>query len=286
VDDPRESLIDQITLFPFGWSGLNELIETTEIAERQEAEDALRAVKRELEVQLEARDQLLVREQLARAEAESANNMKDEFLATVSHELRTPLNAIIGWSHMLSEGRLDPPMTARALETIERNARSQAQIIDDILDVSRIITGKLYLELHPIEIAPVLEAAINVVRPTAEAKGIQIEVDFEPEPAAVPGDINRLQQVFWNLLSNAIKFTPAGGKVFVRLRHVNSGVEITVADTGQGINPDFLPYVFDRFRQADSTSTRQHGGLGLGLAIARHLVEIHGGSISASSAAW
>ena len=137
--------------------------------------------------------------------------------------------------------------------------------------------------LHPVEIAPVLEAAINVVRPTAEAKGIQIDVDFEPEPAAVPGDINRLQQVFWNLLSNAVKFTPAGGKIFVRLRHVNSEVEITVADTGQGINQDFLPYVFDRFRQADSTSTRQHGGLGLGLAIARHLVEIHGGSVSASS---
>ena len=171
-------------------------------------------------------------------------------------------------------------MTDRAIETISRNARSQAQIIDDILDVSRIITGKLYLELHPVEIAPVLEAAINVVRPTAEAKGIQIEVEFEPEPAAVPGDMNRLQQVFWNLLANAVKFTPTGGKIFVRLRHLNSDVEITVADTGQGISPDFLPYVFDRFRQADSTSTRQHGGLGLGLAIARHLVDIHGGSVS------
>jgi PAS domain S-box-containing protein len=227
---------------------------------------------------------LLERESNARANAEESNRLKDEFLATVSHELRTPLTAILGWSRMLETGTLAPDMADRAIETIGRNARSQAQIIDDILDVSRIITGKLYLELHPIEIAPVLEAAINVVRPTAEAKGIQIEVDFEPEPAAVPGDINRLQQVFWNLLSNAIKFTPAGGKVFVRLRHVNSGVEITVADTGQGINPDFLPYVFDRFRQADSTSTRQHGGLGLGLAIARHLVEIHGGSISASSA--
>jgi len=227
---------------------------------------------------------LLERESNARANAEESNRLKDEFLATVSHELRTPLTAILGWSRMLETGTLAPDMADRAIETIGRNARSQAQIIDDILDVSRIITGKLYLELHPIEIAPVLEAAINVVRPTAEAKGIQIEVDFEPEPAAVPGDINRLQQVFWNLLSNAVKFTPAGGKVIVRLRHVNSGVEITVADTGQGISSDFLPYVFDRFRQADSTSTRQHGGLGLGLAIARHLVEIHGGSISASSA--
>jgi PAS domain S-box-containing protein len=226
---------------------------------------------------------LLERESTARASAEESNRLKDEFLATVSHELRTPLTAILGWSRMLETGSLGNEMATRAIETISRNARSQAQIIDDILDVSRIITGKLYLELHPIEIAPVLEAAINVVRPTAEAKGIQVEVDFEPEPAAVPGDVNRLQQVFWNLLANAVKFTPAGGTVSVQLRHVNSGVEITVADTGQGISPEFLPFVFDRFRQADSTSTRQHGGLGLGLAIARHLVEIHGGSISASS---
>jgi PAS domain S-box-containing protein len=226
---------------------------------------------------------LLERESNARASAEESNRLKDEFLATVSHELRTPLTAILGWSRMLESGSLAKDMTDRAIETISRNARSQAQIIDDILDVSRIITGKLYLELHPVEIAPVLEAAINVVRPTAEAKGIQIEVEFEPEPAAVPGDMNRLQQVFWNLLANAVKFTPTGGKIFVRLRHLNSDVEITVADTGQGISPDFLPYVFDRFRQADSTSTRQHGGLGLGLAIARHLVDIHGGSVSVSS---
>ena len=227
---------------------------------------------------------LLERESKARASAEESNRLKDEFLATVSHELRTPLTAILGWSRMLQSGSLTNDMTDRAIETISRNARSQAQIIDDILDVSRIITGKLYLELHPVEIAPALEAAMNVVRPTAEAKGIQIEVDFEPEPAAVPGDMNRLQQVFWNLLANAVKFTPTGGKVFVRLRHVNSEVEITVADTGQGISSDFLPFVFDRFRQADSTSTRQHGGLGLGLAIARHLVEAHGGSVLASSA--
>ena len=224
---------------------------------------------------------LLERESTARASAEESNRLKDEFLATVSHELRTPLTAILGWSRMLQSDSLDTDMAARAIETIKRNAKSQAQIIDDILDVSRIITGQLYLELHPIELAPVLDAAINVVRPTAEAKGIQIEVDFEPEPAAVPGDANRLQQVFWNLLSNAVKFTPANGKVSVRLRHVNSEVEVEVADTGLGITPEFLPFVFDRFRQADSTSTRQHGGLGLGLAIARHLVEIHGGSIAA-----
>jgi PAS domain S-box-containing protein len=226
---------------------------------------------------------LLERESTARASAEESNRLKDEFLATVSHELRTPLTAILGWSRMLQGGSLESEMATRAIETIKRNAKSQAQIIDDILDVSRIITGNLYLELNPVEIAPVLEAAVNVVRPTADAKGIQIDVDLEPEPAAVPGDVNRLQQVFWNLLSNAVKFTPAGGRVTVALHHVDSQVQITVADTGQGITPEFLPFVFDRFRQADSTSTRQHGGLGLGLAIARHLVEIHGGSISASS---
>ena len=226
---------------------------------------------------------LLERESTTRASAEESNRLKDEFLATVSHELRTPLTAILGWSRMLQGGLLDSEMAARAIETIKRNAKAQAQIIDDILDVSRIITGKLYLELHPIELAPVLESAVNVVRPTAEAKGMQIELDFAQEPAAVPGDANRLQQVFWNLLSNAVKFTPAGGRVTVRLRHLNSEVEIEVADTGQGITSEFLPFVFDRFRQADSTSTRQHGGLGLGLAIARHLVEIHGGSIAARS---
>lgn len=226
---------------------------------------------------------LLERESKARASAEESNRLKDEFLATVSHELRTPLTAILGWSRMLQGGSLASDTAARAIKTIERNAKSQAQIIDDILDVSRIITGKLYLEFHPVELAPVLEAAISVVRPTAEAKGIQIEVDFEPEPAAISGDANRLQQVFWNLLSNAVKFTPTNGNVLVRLSHVNSESEIVVTDSGQGIKTDFLPFVFDRFRQADSTSTRQHGGLGLGLAIARHLVEIHGGSISASS---
>ncbi|HEY8186434.1 MAG TPA: ATP-binding protein [Pyrinomonadaceae bacterium] len=226
---------------------------------------------------------LLERESTARASAEESNRLKDEFLATVSHELRTPLTAILGWSRMLQGTPLESDMAARAIETIRRNAKAQAQIIDDILDVSRIITGKLYLELHPIELAPVLEAAISVVRPTAEAKGIQLGVDLNQEPMAVPGDSNRLQQVFWNLLSNAVKFTPAGGKVTVQLRQANSEVEIEVTDTGQGITPEFLPFVFDRFRQADSTSTRQHGGLGLGLAIARHFIEIHGGSVEAKS---
>ncbi|HBB86366.1 MAG TPA: hypothetical protein DC047_01975 [Blastocatellia bacterium] len=225
---------------------------------------------------------LLERESKARAAAEESNRLKDEFLATVSHELRTPLTAILGWSRML-EGGLETEMAARAIETIKRNAKAQAQIIDDILDVSRIITGNLYLELHPIELAPVLESAINVVRPTAEAKSIQIESNFEREPAVVSGDANRLQQVFWNLLSNAVKFTPPGGKVTLSLRQLESEVQLEITDTGQGIDPGFLPFVFDRFRQADSTSTRQHGGLGLGLAIARQLIEIHGGNISAAS---
>ena len=192
-----------------------------------------------------------------------------------------PVDRDLCWPRML-EG---DSWTVRAVgvETIKRNAKAQAQIIDDILDVSRIITGNLYLELSPIDLSSVVEAAINVVRPTAEAKGIQIEVSFDREPAVVSGDANRLQQVCWNLLSNAVKFTPSGGKVAVQLRKVNSEIEITVTDTGQGISAEFLPFVFDRFRQADSTSTRQHGGLGLGLAIARHLIEIHGGTIEAKS---
>ncbi len=226
---------------------------------------------------------LLERESTARATAEESNRLKDEFLATVSHELRTPLTAILGWSRMLESGSLETDMARRAIDTIKRNAKSQAQIIDDILDVSRIITGNLYLELHPIELESALEAAVNVVRPTAEAKGIRIELKLDGEPIAVSGDTNRLQQVFWNLLSNAVKFTPSGGTVSIRLRRVESQAEIIVADTGPGISPDFLPYVFDRFRQADSTSTRHHGGLGLGLAIARHLIEIHGGLIEAKS---
>lgn len=226
---------------------------------------------------------LLQRESSARTAAEESNRLKDEFLATVSHELRTPLTAILGWSRMLEGGSISDPMTLRGLETIRRNAKAQAQIIDDILDVSRIITGKLYLELHPLELSPIIEAAVNVVRPTAEAKGIQIALKLEPKPLVVTGDSSRLLQVIWNLLSNAIKFTPQGGGVSLATAEVGTQVEISVTDTGQGISREFLPFVFDRFRQADSTSTRQHGGLGLGLAIARHLVEIHGGTIKAES---
>jgi len=226
---------------------------------------------------------LLERESTARASAEESNRLKDEFLATVSHELRTPLTAILGWAKMLEGGSIETDMARRAIETITRNAKAQAQIIDDILDVSRIITGNLSLDLRPTELESLLEAAVNVVRPTADAKGILVETDLSAEPIAVSGDADRLQQVFWNLLSNAVKFTPSGGKVSVSLRRTKSEAEIQVTDTGQGINEIFLPFVFDRFRQADSTSTRQHGGLGLGLAIARHLIEIHGGAVEANS---
>ncbi len=226
---------------------------------------------------------LLERESSARASAEESNRLKDEFLATVSHELRTPLTAILGWARMLQAGGMESEGAGRAIETITRNAKAQAQIIDDILNVSRIITGNLALDLRPVQLESLLEAAVNVVRPTAEAKGILLETDFGVEPVVASGDTDRLQQVFWNLLSNAVKFTPSGGRVSVKLRRKNSEAEVEVSDTGQGITEAFLPFVFDRFRQADSTSTRQHGGLGLGLAIARHLVEIHGGSVAARS---
>ena len=227
---------------------------------------------------------LLKREKSARETAEESNRLKDEFLATVSHEVRTPLTAILGWARLLESGGLDEQASRQAIETIWRNAKSQAQIIDDILDVSRIITGQLSLDLHPLEMVPIVDAAISVIRPTAEAKNITIKTELDKRPLVVSGDANRLQQVVWNLLSNAVKFTNSGGRVVLSVKQVNSAVEIRVTDTGQGITRDFLPFVFDRFRQADSTTTRQHGGLGLGLAIARHLVEIHGGTINAESA--
>ena len=226
---------------------------------------------------------LLKLERTAREAAEESNRLKDEFLATVSHELRTPLTAILGWSRMLEGGTLDDSTMQQAVETIWRNAKAQAQIVDDILDVSRIITGNLYLDLHPLEVVPVVENAINVVRPTADAKGIKVETYFDSAPAMISGDANRLQQVVWNLISNAVKFTNSGGRVCVKVSQGGGAVEVSVSDTGQGISKEFLPYVFERFRQADSTTTRQHGGLGLGLAIARHLVEIHGGTIRAQS---
>jgi PAS domain S-box-containing protein len=212
-----------------------------------------------------------------------ANRIKDEFLATLSHELRTPLNAIVGWTRLLRTGRLDERTAARALETIDRNATLQAKLVEDLLDVSRIITGKLRLRIADIDPISVLEAAINSVRPAADAKGIRIEADLDSAAGLIVADGDRLQQVMWNLLSNAIKFTPAEGHVRVSLRQGAGGLVIHVEDNGAGIEPAFLPYVFDRFRQADSSTTRQHGGLGLGLAIVRHLVELHGGTVHADS---
>ncbi len=230
----------------------------------------------------ELKNEVVVRQELRR-QAEDANRMKDEFLATLSHELRTPLNAMLGWAQVLRLGKLDSVATARALETIERNARSQAQLIADLLDVSRIITGKLRLDLQPVELPRIIESTLDGVRPGADAKGIRLDVSLDRLTSPVLGDADRLQQVVLNLLSNAIKFTPQGGLVMIRLQQSGGSAEIRVVDTGAGIRPDFLPYVFDRFRQAESTITRSHGGLGLGLSIVRHLVELHGGSVAVHS---
>jgi PAS domain S-box-containing protein len=229
------------------------------------------------------RNQLLAREQEARTAAEVANRLKDEFLATLSHELRSPLNAMLGWTRLLNSRKFDEATTTRAMQTIERSAKSQAQLVEDLLDVSRIIQGKLRLNVRPVELISAIESAIETVRPAAEAKEIRIQSVLDPSAGLVAGDFDRLQQVVWNLLSNGIKFTPKGGCVMVRLERVNSHVEITVTDTGKGIDPEFVPYVFERFRQADSSSTRVYSGLGLGLAIVRHLVELHGGTVAAYS---
>lgn len=231
----------------------------------------------------EERERLLRQEKAARAEAEAANRMKDEFLATISHELRTPLTSILGWARMLIGGDLSEDQSRHAIEVIGQSAQAQNSLIDDILDTSRIITGRLKLEVRPVEIERILQAAIDVVRPSAEAKRIALRVAIEDQGGVVFGDANRLQQAIWNLLSNAVKFTNEGGGIEARLTRAGGQVEITVSDTGMGIEPQFLPYVFDRFRQADSTSTRKYSGLGLGLAIVRHIVEMHGGGVSASS---
>ncbi len=219
----------------------------------------------------------------ARQAAETANRLKDDFLAIVSHELRTPLNAMLGWTQILQRGKLDPPATQRALDTIERNAKLQNQLIEDILDVSRIIAGKLRLEPVPVDVGVPLELALGTVRPTALAKSIHLDWQWTPTTHRVWGDANRLQQIFWNLLSNAIKFTPSGGTVTVQLCYHATQVQITIVDTGIGIEPTFLPYVFERFRQAESNTTHQQEGLGLGLAIVRNLVESHGGRVQAFS---
>ncbi|MFO0983439.1 MAG: ATP-binding protein [Planctomycetota bacterium] len=221
--------------------------------------------------------------QESRHEAEIANHAKDEFLAVLSHELRTPLNAMIGWVHLLRRGTLDEPTFRRAIESIKTSADSQAKLIDDLTDVSRIISGKVRLNMRVLDPAPVIEAAVTAIGPTAEAKNITIVRSLDRGKAAVRADADRLQQVVWNLVSNAVKFTPEGGRVHVRFRRDGGKIEIVVSDTGKGIQRSFLPLVFDPFRQADSTTTRRHGGLGLGLAIVRNLVELHGGTVRADS---
>src|SRR5687767_2949195 len=237
----------------------------------------------ELQRSEEARGQLLVRAERARAEAEAANRIKDEFLATLSHELRTPLTSLLGWSSVLREARRDEKVLSQGLDAIDRNARVQAQLIDDLLDVSRIVSGKLNLDVRPLDISSVVRAAINVVRPAADAKSITLDYRAQPGLGAISADSARLHQIIWNLLSNAVKFTAQGGKITIRIEQEKAHAKVTVQDTGQGIDSEFLPRVFDRFRQADSSTTRSFGGLGLGLAIVRHLVELHGGTVSAES---
>jgi signal transduction histidine kinase/ActR/RegA family two-component response regulator len=254
---------------------------------------ALRARQRQYQVrdQLEAREKaeaeraiLLEAERAAREEAERAGQMKDEFLATLGHELRTPLNAVLGWAQLLQMPSVDPKEMAEGVTIIERNARAQAQIIEDLLDMSRIISGKVRLQVQSLDLASVVQAALETVQPAAFAKDIRIRALLDVESGWMTGDPNRLQQVFWNLISNAVKFTPKGGRVQVELKKVDSHLEVSVTDNGEGIDPAFLPHVFDRFRQADATTSRAHGGLGLGLAIVRQLVELHGGTISVHSA--
>ncbi len=226
---------------------------------------------------------LLAAAQAARAEADSANTVKDEFLATLSHELRTPLTSILGWSHLLTEGKLDKQQTVSAIETIARNARVQRRLIDELLDISRITTGKLYLDLRVVKLAPLIQAVVDDVRPAADARRINLEAAFDSNVGSILGDPERLQQIVWNLLTNAIKFTPKGGDVHVRLERNDSHALITVNDSGQGIATEHLPHVFERFRQADSSNTRSNSGLGLGLSIVRQLVELHRGTVTAES---
>ncbi len=235
--------------------------------------------------QVEAeREQLLESERAARVEAQRASRMKDEFLSTLSHELRTPLNAIVGWSQILRGPAATPEDIAEGIATIERNARAQAQIIEDLLDMSRITSGKLRLDVQPVDLVAIINAGLDTVRPAADAKGVRLAATLDPAAVPVAGDPSRLQQVLWNLLTNAVKFTPRGGRVQVVLHRVHSHVEIRVTDTGEGIPAEFLPHVFDRFRQADASITRRHGGLGLGLSIVKQLVELHGGTVRVESA--
>jgi signal transduction histidine kinase len=251
-----------------------------ELMARVEAHLNLQRVRRESE---EAVLQLMEREQTARASAEIANRVKDDFLAMLSHELRTPLNAIFGWTHLLKRGKLSEIDRARGIDVIHRNAQAQRAIIDELLDISRIVTGKLELDVKPVELGGIIEAAIDAVRPAAEAKNIQIVVAIDRNAGLVMGEAVRLQQIVWNLLSNAVKFTPTDGRVEIELRVVGPQVEIVVRDSGEGIAPEFLPYIFERFRQADTSAKRTHGGLGLGLSIVNSLVVMHGGIVRAES---
>jgi signal transduction histidine kinase len=244
----------------------------------QELEQAL-AERQRIEAD---REELLEREMLARTEAVSANRTKDEFLATLSHELRTPLNAMLGWVQLIRTGRLEPSMVERGLEVLERNTRVQAQLIDDLLDVSRIIMGKLLVERRPVPLREAIQGAMDSIRPTAEVKGVQL-IQEGMGAFAVLGDATRIQQILWNLLSNAVKYTPREGTVTLRSRLEGTFAVLEVCDTGEGIPAEVLPHIFERFRQADSSTTRKHGGLGLGLAIVRHLAELHGGEVEASS---
>ncbi len=246
-------------------------------------EGAIEDVTQRKQVEQE-RAQLLAREQAARTEAETANRLKDEFLATLSHELRTPLNAMLGWVGLLRKQTLDPEKTARALEIVERNAQVQTQLIEDLLDVSRIIRGQLRLNVRPVDLQSIIEAALDTIQPAAEAKQIQVEARLSSVEGLVKGDPDRLQQIVWNLLSNAIKFTPARGRVSVHLEWLDRAVQVRVKDSGKGLPPEDVPYVFERFRQVEGSTTRSHGGLGLGLAIVRHLVELHGGTVWCKSA--
>lgn len=248
-------------------------------------EDVTERVAREaeLQAQIEDRSRLLSSEKLARNEAERANRLKDEFLATISHELRNPLNAILGWAHMMRLGKLNEENTERAIETIYRNAKSQSQLVADLLDVSRIISGKLRLDVRTVDLISITNAAIDSIRPAADAKGIRLQTMLDPAAGPISGDADRLQQIIWNLLTNAVKFTPKSGRIQVKVHRVDSHVEIVVTDSGVGISKEFLPFVFDRFRQADASTTRTHGGLGLGLSIVRQLVDLHGGSVSVQS---
>src|ERR1700693_452815 len=254
-----------------------------DISERKKAEEALKKAMEEAEMANRERLQLLDSEREARSQAERASRMKDEFLATLSHELRTPLNAVLGWANILRLGKSQGEELIQGLDIIERNARIQAQIIEDLLDMSRIISGKVRLDAQWIELAAVLNESIETLRSTAQAEGVRLQAMLDVFAGPIFGDPNRLQQVFWNLLNNAIKFTPKDGKVEVLLKRAGTEVEVSVVDTGEGIAPGFLPYVFDRFQQGDASTTRQHGGLGLGLAIVKQLVELHGGNVRVES---